>query len=684
MRKLKFNLQRADISTFRRWGRQGYSLFLALGKQVRIGVLAAVYLYVAMPEEVDAQTDTTDVEMKYDLDEIEVSARRAPVGYSQVARMVSVIDREQIETAPAASIQDLLEYVLGVDIRQRGTYGIQADVSVRGGSFDQTLILLNGINLSDPQTGHHNLNLPVSLKSIKRIEVLQGPAARVYGPNAFSGAINLITEPGDNQSLDLDVVLGEHKLSDITTSANLKSGSLSSYISFNRAASDGYIENTDFDTYNFFYQGQINTRPGLFDVQLGYSQKAFGANSFYSPEYPEQFEKIKTTFASVRMQTGGKVHFTPAIYWRRHQDRFELFRDEAPDWYTEHNYHLTDVYGVNLNTWFSSSLGKTAFGAEFRSENIWSNKLGEDMDEKIGVPGEAGHFFTKSHSRTTVSYFAEHTVFLKRFTASAGAMVNWISDLNLDWHIYPGIDLGYQISDQMKVFGSINKSLRMPTFTDLYYNGPTNKGNPDLKPEKSTTFEGGFKYSGPWMKSEIAYYHRIGEDLIDWVRESEEFLWETRNLTKIVADGIETTLNFDLPQALGREIFLRRLGLSYAFNQLDKGESNYLSNYNLDHLKHKLVIDLDHRIWKSISASWMFRFQDRQGNYARFADTEYVGEQSYEPFWLTDVKVAYRSKALQVYLTVSNLFDETYVDLGNVKQPGRWLSAGIKYKLQFN
>ncbi|MEN6454364.1 MAG: TonB-dependent receptor [Prolixibacteraceae bacterium] len=682
MRKFKFNLQRAEISTFRRWGRRGYSLFVALGKQVRIGVLAAVYLYVAMPEEVYAQT--TDVEMKYDLDEIEVSARRAPVSYSQVARMVSVIDREQIETAPAGSIQDLLEYVSGVDIRQRGTYGIQADVSVRGGSFDQTLILLNGVNLSDPQTGHHNLNLPVSLKSIKRIEVLQGPAARVYGPNAFSGAINLITEPGDDQSLDLDAALGEHKLSDITASVNLKSGFFKNYISVNRAASDGYIENTDFDTYNLYYQGQVRMSPGLFDVQVGYSQKAFGANSFYSPEYPDQFENTKTTFASVRMHTGEKIHFTPALYWRRHQDRFELFREEAPDWYKEHNYHLTDVYGINLNSWFSSSLGKSAFGAEFRSENIWSNKLGEDMDEEIGVPGEPGHFFTKSHSRTIASYFAEHTVFLNRFTASAGAMVNWISDLNLDWHIYPGIDLGYQISDQLKAFGSINKSLRMPTFTDLYYNGPTNKGNPDLKPEKSMTFEAGFNYSRPWMKSQVAYYHRVGKDLIDWVRESEEILWETRNLTKIVADGIETTFNFDIHQAVGKEIFLRRVGISYAFNHLDKGASDYLSNYNLDHLKHKLVVDLNHTVCKNMDVSWMFRFQDRQGNYARFEGTQYTGEQSYDPFWLTDVKVSYRLKAVHVYLTISNLFDESYVDLGNVKQPGRWLSAGLKYKLQFN
>lgn len=683
MNKLKFNRQRAGISTFRRWGRRGYSLFQALGKKVRIGVLAVAYLYVAVPEEVYARIDTTDVGMQVDLDEIEVSVRRAPVGYSQVARMVTVLEREQIEAAPAASIQDLLEYVLGVDIRQRGTYGVQADVSIRGGSSDQALILLNGINLSDPQTGHHHLNLPVSLKSIKRIEVLQGPAARVYGPNAFSGAVNLITEAGGQPSLNLDMTFGEHHLSDLTVSVNPVTGVLKSYLAINRAASDGYVENTDFDTYHLFYQGQVKTTPGVLDVQLGYSQKAFGANSFYTPEYPDQFEKAKTTFVSVRMQTGKEVHFSPALYWRRHQDRFELFRDEAPGWYAGHNYHLTDVMGMSLNSWFSSSFGKTAFGAEFRSENIWSNKLGEEMDQEIKVPGEPGQFFTKSHSRTTISWFAEHTVFLNRFTASAGVMVNWISDLHLDWQMYPGIDLGCQVSDRLRAFAAVNSSLRMPTFTDLYYSDPTRKGDPALKPEKSTTFEGGFKYTLPFLKSELACYHRLGEDMIDWVKEREDDLWETRNLTKIIADGFEATLNLDLNKALRRKMFLRRVEASYAFCHLDQGESDFLSNYALDYLKHKLVIGLYHPVTKKLHASWMFRFQDRQGSYARFDQTEYAGEQSYGPFWLTDVKVYYQSGKWQMGLTAANLFDRSYVDLGNVNQPGRWLSAGLKYQLQF-
>lgn len=682
MKKLSFNPQRAGMLTFKRWGGQKYSLFQALRKQVRIGVLAVTYFLVAGINEAVAQTDSLEVNMEYDLDEIEVSAQRAPVTYSQVARIISVIEKDQIDAAPVNSLQDLLEYALSVDIRQRGTHGVQADVSVRGGSFDQTLILLNGINLSDPQTGHHNFNLPVSFKSIKRIEVLEGPAARVYGPNAFAGAINIVTEPSDNDALGIDLSYGEHQLRDINLSANKQLGKLSNYLAFNNKASDGYVENTDFETYNLFYHGRLKTDAGRLDMQAGFSNKAFGANSFYTPAYPNQFEETKTTFASVKFDTGNKVHFTPALYWRRHQDRFELFRDEPASWYKGHNYHMTDVLGTSLNSWFTNALGKTAFGAEFRSENIWSNVLGEPMEEPIDVPGEDGQQFTNSHSRTTVSFFGEHTFYIGQLTVSGGAMANWISDLNYEWNIYPGVDLSYQVSDPVKLYASFNKSLRMPTFTDLYYNGPTNKGNPSLKPERSTTVEGGLKWNTDFLHLQTGYYHRVGKDLIDWVRESEDFLWETRNLTEISSNGIEFIASLDVPAMIGQPFFIRKINTNYAYNSLNKAQSDFLSNYVLDNLKHKLVLSVDHQIWKNLQASWNFRFQDRNGSYAQFEDKAYVGEANYESFWLTDLKVYWKTERLQLSCSVANLFDQQYVDLGNIAQPGRWISFGLNYQIE--
>ena len=675
MKKTIRSINRAELFTFKRWGGKSYSLFNAIKREVRIGVLLAVYTTVAQPEFVFAQTDSSKVSKEYNLDEVEVSAQRAPVAFSQVARIVSVISREEIEAAPVQSIQDLLEYALSVDVRQRGPNGVQADISVRGGSFDQTLILLNGISISDPQTGHHSLNLPVSLQNIQRIEILEGPAARVFGPNAFSGAINIITTPEGATQLKVDVSEGQHKLSDANISGNLNSGAWKQFLAFDRMSSDGYIDNTDFKNLNAFYQTRLDTKPGILDFQIGRTNKAFGANSFYTATYPNQYEETKTTFASLKFESGTKIHLTPSIYWRRNQDKFELFRSDAPSWYTGHNYHLTDVFGSNLNAWFSSPLGKTAFGSEIRSENVWSNVLGLALSTPIAVPGESGQFFTKSYSRTTISYFIEHSVYLKKLTVSAGVMTNRISDLGFGWSIYPGMDASYALSDRIKLYASGNSSMRMPTFTDLFYSGPTNIGNPNLKPEKSVTYEGGLKLNYTGFLGRADVYRRLGKNLIDWVRENETDKWQAQNLTKINSSGIELSGTFFPEKIWNKPVFITKLGINYSYNQLEQGYTALFSNYVLDNLKQKLDIEIEHKIWKKIKASWRASYQDRNGMRTAM--------DSYEPFWLVNARMMWETPSTEIYAMAANLFDTKYYDFGTISQPGRWISIGISHKIDF-
>ena len=193
-------LLNGNVLIFRRWTRKRFAAFNSISVQVKIGVLNIACIFTILQASAQEVTDTiplNSVQREVDLSEVVVSAQRAPMLSSQLMRSVQVIPRRDIELSPAHDIGSLLQYVGGVDLRRRGSLGAQADIGIRGGTFDQTLILLNGINMTDPQTGHHNLNLPVDLHSIERIEILRGPAARVFGPNAFSGAVNIITrEPG--------------------------------------------------------------------------------------------------------------------------------------------------------------------------------------------------------------------------------------------------------------------------------------------------------------------------------------------------------------------------------------------------------------------------------------------------------------------------------------------------------
>jgi vitamin B12 transporter len=678
--QIKLNAQR--VLTFKKWGRKNYSAFQTIHRVVKISALSVIYFVSTPAISVATEKDTSEVKLQYDLDEIEVSAQRTPALYSQVARILSVIESKDIESAPVQNIQDLLEYIAGVDVRQRGTEGVQADVSIRGGTFDQMLILLNGINITDPQTGHHNLNLPVSLTQIERIEILEGPAARVYGPNAFSGAINIVTKIPETKSLYADFTYGRFDYFDTNLSGSLNTGKLHHLMALNRKSSDGYIGNTDFSATNFFYSNLLTSEKGKFSYQAGVSDKGFGANSFYTPRYPNQYEATKTFFTSAKWTSNSKLHLTPAVYYRRHHDRFELFRNNPPEWYTTHNYHLTNVYGVNLNSWVQWKLGKTAFGVEYRSENILSNVLGEDMNTPKKVPGENAEF-TKSKSRNTWSVFFEHAAYFNNWTLTGGLMSNIISESNLGWNIFPGLEISYNLHENVKLFSSFNTSLRMPTFTDLYYKGPTNIGNPDLKPEKSAAVEGGLKLNEKFIQGHAVIFYREGKDIIDWVRNNNDELWQPKNLTHINSLGAELQIQLKLREKLGDK-FPEIISFSYYYNNLSKENYNFISNYVLDNLKHKLVIGVNQHFARNFNIDLKFVYQDREGTFTSYENDNWAGEVEYNPFWLIDGKINYKIKNINLFVSATNLFNNKYYDIGNIEQPGRWIKSGISYQLNFN
>ena len=666
---------------FSRWKRKGYSIFQTLNRVVVISVLLTPYLIAVPDKSIASDSDTTEIKMQFDIDEVEVSAQRSPALYSQIARIVAVINRNEIKLSPAKSVQELLEYVAGVDIRQRGANGVQADISIRGGTFDQTIILLNGINITDPQTGHHNLNLPVSLNQIDRIEVLEGPAGRVYGPNAFSGALNIVTRTPEKSLIDFDLSGGSFGYFDGSLFGAINSKKLNQQFAVSRNSSKGYIDNTDYGLSNVFYSNSLNSDKGKLLTQIGYAEKAFGANSFYTPKYPNQYEETKTLFSSVKWESNSKFHLTPVIYWRNHHDKFELFRNNPPDWYLSHNYHLTNTYGINLNSWVQWSAGKSAFGIEYRSENILSNVLGNDMDRPKRVSGENAKY-TKSDSRNYVSGFLEHTYFYNNWTISAGLLGNYIYESNLGLNLFPGLDISFQIARNIKVFSSYNTSLRMPTFTDLYYSGPTNIGNANLKPEKSSALEGGVRFNSKLVSGQWVIFYQSGKNIIDWVKMENDELWQPQNLTSLNSMGTELQLEFELKKYLGNG-FPNKIYLNYFYNNLSKENSDFISNYVLDNLAHKLVLSINQNIIKMLSVNVTVNFQDREGTYAKFENGNTLGEVEYDPFWLFDGKLNYNYKKCQLFLAVSNIFNIKYFDIGNVSQPGRWVKAGISYQLDF-
>ena len=671
---------------FRHWTRARYGVFKSIGQQVAIATMVLAFSFVFEVKTTQAQADTAEVSKTYEMDEVVITGEQTPVLYSRLARVMTVLDKEEIESAPVQDITDLLEYVLNLDIRQRGNHGVQADIAMRGGTFDQTLVLLNGVNMTDPQTGHHNLNLPLDLSAVDRIEILEGPAAKVFGVNAFNGAINIITNVSEKQQAKASVSGGENGFVNGKASTHFQTGDFRHFLSASHKQSDGYLQdqtpnNTDFKNTNIFYHGRVKALDGRFSVQGGLDTKGFGANSFYTPEYPNQYEATNTGFGSVRYtfeQEGFSLR--PVVYYRRHQDRFELFRNDPPEWYGGHNYHLTDVWGINAGGSVSAGFGRVSFGLDYRDEHIFSNVLGKEMDETVDVPGEST-VFTREDSRNTTSLNAEYSFDWEGLHLAAGVMATRYSEVE-NVRVYPGLEASYRIMGGFRVFGSYNEAMRLPTFTDLYYSGPTNIGNPNLKPEESNTIEGGLKYTGPAQRIQMALFRRNGENIIDWVRENEEEKWQPQNLTEVNATGLEVSWEFRPQERIG-EFPVSKVHVAYAYTDLEKTAGELLSQYVLDNLKHKLTLNLRHTVIGNLGASWGVTYQDREGGFVKYEEGSYGEETPYKPFWLVDARLTWKKPDWKVYAEASNLLDKTYFDHGNIPQPGRWIRFGAEYVIKW-
>ncbi len=673
MNKPAFNMKR-PVLVFRHFGNKGYSLFACLGREVVCSVLSVATLTYASAESVatdpvvtDSVSTTTAREMM--LEEVSVTGSRAPLTKSQAARMVTVLDRSDIAQAPVQSINDLLKYAVGVDVRQRGPIGAQTDISIRGGTSEQIILLLNGINICDPQTGHNALDLPVDLSEIVRIEVIEGPAGRIYGTSSLVGAINIVTAPTAN-----DMTLHAEGGSYGYLNVGARYCSRGQSISANYARSDGYSRskagnlNTDFSGAKAFYQGQYGKEAFQLNWHLGIADKGWGSSTFWaSPKWQadNQYEHTTKLYAVLQGEMKwGNLHLAPSLYWNQNRDHYEGYRGEPEK--MKYNHNRTNVYGVNLSSYFDWTWGRTAFGAEIRNEDLVSGNLGEPLSKPHGD-------YTLGVNRTNLSGYLEHNLLLNDLTISAGLVVvrNTWSDMNT--RVYPGIDISYRPNNYWKLHASYNTSLRMPSFTEMYYKVQGYQADPHLKPEEMQAIEGGATFSTLSFKASATVWRHFGRNMIDWIMDTSlgsEAVWQSVNHTKINSTGVETSVAF----SVGANQF--NIDYSYIHQQKEQ-EAHIVSQYALEYLRHKLTAKANIPLSKRLTLGLHLRYQDREGQYTDFDGKVY----DYEPYALLDTRLTWQQNNWKVYAEANNLFDKDYRDFGLVKQPGRWIIIGASVRL---
>lgn len=575
-----------------------------------------------------------------EIDEVNLQGRFLSTPYNDVNENVVVITKQQIQNSPATSIDELLQFYSGLDIKRRGSNGVQSDITIRGSSFEQVLILVNGIRMNDSQTGHNTFNIPFDISAVERIEIIKGSSAKLYGQNVYAGVINIVTKTSSEEQVTIKAQGGDFKTYDLSASATFGSEKFTNLFSISNGASDGYRYNTDYQIRNFFYQNKLKLNDGSLSLQAGFSEKKFGANGFYaSPSAINQYEETQASVVSLQYQQKfNNLSINSSVYWRRGQDIYLFIRDN-PSYYR--NMHIGNNVGGTVNASYESSIGTTSVGVDYRKEYLVSSNLGD-----------------RERNVTQVFFDHQFRFFNQKLEINPGA--SW-ANYSGDNFLYPGVDVGFIFNPNHKVFGAISKGFRIPTFTDLYYVSPTEIGNPNLVPESAISSELGYRFQNEKILAKASGFIRNTNNGIDWLKPTEESPWTAENVGKIHLKGFETEFKHQLFPFLNY-----RLGYTYLDNQYKNEE---LSRYALQNLRHQFVAQLDVKFLKFFSNQLIYKYSER------------VNLGSYN---ILDEQLNFRIKDLNFYVLINNLTNTKYVETNLVPMPGRWFHLGFTYQIKMN
>lgn len=584
---------------------------------------------------VNAQEKTTDIES------VEFQGKFISTPYKSANQNITVITKEDIANAPSKSIDEILQQVPGMDIRRRGSNGVQSDISFRGSSFEQVLLLLNGVRINDSQTGHNSMNLPVDLEDVEKIEIIKGPAARRFGQNAYAGVINVITKPGTGKKVKISAEGGDYSSYGLGFNAQMGNEKFANTLQANTSSSQGYMYNTDYEIRNVFYQGKMNIKNGDLRLQAGFSEKKFGANGFYaSKNAKDQYEEMQASIVSIaHQQTFGKLKLNSNVYWRRGQDMY-LYTRQNPKGYR--NMHIGNNVGGEVNSSYQWALGTTGVGLELRKEFLVSSNLGNP-------------------NRFVSQVFFEHHFSLldKKLNISPG--VSWANYSKEGNFFYPGLDVGYNFNANNKVYGNIAKVHRIPTFTDLYYVSPQERGNPNLQPENGVSSEIGYQYQNKKILAKISGFLRDSKNSIDWVKKDiNDPTWAAENVGNIKIKGIEAEINYKTNSWLKL-----MAGYTYIDGQFQMS-NEFVSKYIMDNLRHQFIGKVETKFLGAFANELVYRYNERMN----------LG--SYQ---LLDDKLSFSKKDYSVYVLVNNITNVQYTEAFGVPMPQRWFHIGFSYTI---
>jgi len=591
----------------------------------------------------------------YDLDEVIIQGNRLETPFNETTRDIQIITQKDIEALPARSLNEVLSFIGGVDIRQRGPFGTQTDISMDGGTSEQVLVLVNGVKMLDSQTAHNMMNIPIPLTAIDHIEVIRGAAARIYGINALTGAINIVTKKGNRSAVIADAQGGSSfKDKEENDGSGIYGGAIGEVTGIYGTERQSQLLAVSFSDYNgqrynsaakntrLFYNGhyKINDNNSL-QAMAGYAHSLFGANGFYAaPNDINSEELVKSSLFSISStHQWNNFSISPRISDRYGEDDYRFYRD---DFSRGRSQHYTNALMLELNSSLVTEYGSFGFGWESRLEKINSSNIGKHQRDNHGAYAE----FKSQLS--------------KKLKGSAGIYANYNTDFG--WQIYPGIDLAYLVDLHWKLSASIGSGQRIPSFTDLHLDQrPGNVGNPLLQPENAWNYEGNVQYSRERFQFKMGYFYRNISDFIDWVRVDASEPYSPINLGNNKMQGFYARFQQDFN--LGeKQSFEYNFSYNFLSPSLEASEENQ-SKYLLESLKHQLI----------------FGFNFRSDNFSVQFKNRWLQREVGVDYNVADVRLNYQLNDLVLYTEATNLFDTQYTEAGAVPMPTRWFGLGLRY-----
>jgi outer membrane cobalamin receptor len=594
--------------------------------------MALLLLYAALASAQNPSPSEPAKDPKAPSETVVVLGSATPIPLAESSRSVDILPVQPNLLSVQTSL-DLLRNDSSAFIEQRGAGGAQSDIVLRGGSFAQTLVLLNGFRINDAQTAHHNLDLPIPLEAMDTIQILEGAGSTLHGADALSGVVDFITAAPSHSSVLLRAGEGSFGSNEESLLAGTARKRWSARATGTRNFSTGFIPDRDYRNENASLESWIGSRLGVTDLVVAASDRSFGADQFYG-NFPS-WERTKSWFASARQELGPST--SAAFGYRRHSDDFVLIRAN-PSIYE--NNHVDSSWQSSLRHTFSLAANSLLLaGLEADGDSISSNNLGVHARNRGAGYIDLDLRPAKCH-----------------WNISLGAREEIFSG-NIDPVFAPQLAGSMRLPHQLKLRASTGYGFRIPTYTDLYYSDPSTTGNANLKPESAWSIDSGIDWSpsSKFLISATGFYTRQ-HNAIDYVRPSPAEQWHAANLSGLRFAGLETSATWT--PAKSQRIQIAWTSLNGAQGALDGLQSEYVFNYPVNNI---------HATWDaSIHDNWLIRNSLQIAQ--RYQQTAY-------PVW--NAAFSRKSGHLRPYLRFDNLSNTGYQEISGIAMPGRSITGGM-------